>query len=109
MGQGTGNFELPREMFEEQAKRRVNLGLVIGEIVKQNEIHVDNDRVRQTIEEYASSYEQPDEVVKFYYGNQQQLAAVQNIVLEDQVVDWVMEQVNVVDEKTTFAALTEQG
>jgi trigger factor len=109
MGQGAGNFELPREMFEEQAKRRVNLGLVIGEIIKQNEIQVDNDRVRQTIEEYAASYEQPDEVVKFYYGNQQQLAAVQNIVLEDQVVDWVMEQVNVVDDKTTFAALTEQG
>jgi trigger factor len=109
MGQGAGNFELPREMFEEQAKRRVNLGLVIGEIIKQNEIQVDNDRVRQTIEEYAASYEQPDEVVKYYYGNQQQLAAVQNIVLEDQVVDWVMEQVDVVDDKTTFAALTEQG
>jgi trigger factor len=109
MGQGAGKFELPREMFEEQAKRRVNLGLVIGEIIKQNEIQVDNDRVRQTIEEYAASYEQPDEVVKYYYGNQQQLAAVQNIVLEDQVVDWVMEQVDVVDDKTTFAALTEQG
>jgi trigger factor len=109
MGQGTGNFELPREMFEEQAKRRVNLGLVIGEIVKQNEIQVDNDRVRQTIEEHAASYEQPEEVVKYYYGNQQQLAAIQNIVLEDQVVDWVMEEVGVVDDKTTFAALTEQG
>jgi trigger factor len=109
MGQGAGSFELPRDMFEEQAKRRVTLGLLIGEIIKQNEIQVDNDRVRQTIEEYAASYEQPDEVVKYYYGNQQQLAAVQNVVLEDQVVDWVIEQVNVVDDETTFAALTEQG
>ncbi|MEW8071504.1 MAG: trigger factor [Candidatus Thiodiazotropha sp.] len=109
MGQGAGSFELPREMFEDQAKRRVALGLLIGEIIKQNEIQVDNDRVRQTIEEYAASYEQPEEVVKFYYGNQQQLASVQNVVLEDQVVDWVMEQVGVVDDETTFAALTEQG
>ncbi|MET0002499.1 MAG: trigger factor [Candidatus Thiodiazotropha sp.] len=109
MGQGGGSFELPREMFEDQARRRVTLGLLIGEIIKQNEIQVDNDRVRQTIEEYAASYEQPEEVVKFYYGNQQQLASVQNVVLEDQVVDWVIEQVEVVDDETTFAALTEQG
>jgi trigger factor len=109
MGQSAGSFELPRDMFEKQARRRVTLGLLIGEIIKQNEIQVDNDRVRQTIEEYASSYEQPDEVVKYYYGNQQQLAAVQNVVLEDQVVDWVMGQVNIVDDETTFAALTEQG
>ncbi|MES9976024.1 trigger factor [Candidatus Thiodiazotropha sp. LNASS1] len=109
MGQGAGSFELPREMFEDQARRRVTLGLLIGEIIKQNEIQVDNDRVRQTIEEYAASYEQPEEVVKFYYGNQQQLASVQNVVLEDQVVDWVIEQVEVVDDETTFTALTEQG
>jgi trigger factor len=109
MGQGAGRFELPRDMFEEQAKRRVTLGLLVSEIVKQNEIQVDNNRVRQTIEDYAASYEQPDEVVKYYYGNQQQLAAVQNVVLEDQVVDWVMDQVNVVDDGTTFAALTAQG
>ncbi|MEW8507563.1 MAG: trigger factor [Candidatus Thiodiazotropha sp.] len=109
MGANTDSIELPREMFEEQAKRRVALGLLIAEIIKQNGIQVDNDRVRKTIEEYAASYEQPDEVVKFYYGNQQQLASVQNIVLEDQVVDWIMEQVEVVDDKTTFAALTAQG
>ncbi|MCU7855653.1 MAG: trigger factor, partial [Candidatus Thiodiazotropha sp. (ex Lucinoma borealis)] len=70
MGQGAGSFELPREMFEEQAKRRVTLGLVIGEIIKQNDIQVDNDRVSKTIEEFAASYEQPEEVVKYYYGNQ---------------------------------------
>jgi trigger factor len=109
IGGGAGGFELPRDMFEKQARRRVTLGLLIGEIIKQNGIQVDNDRVRKTIEEYAASYEQPDEVVKFYYGNQQQLASVQNVVLEDQVVDWIMKQVDVVDDQTTFAALTEQG
>ncbi|MCU7848528.1 MAG: trigger factor [Candidatus Thiodiazotropha sp. (ex Lucinoma kastoroae)] len=109
MGQGAGSFELPREMFVEQAKRRVTLGLVIGEIIKQNDIQVDNDRVHNTIEEFAASYEQPEEVVKYYYGNQQQLASVQNVVLEDQIVDWVMDQATVSDEQTTFAALTEQS
>ncbi|MCU7881904.1 MAG: trigger factor [Candidatus Thiodiazotropha sp. (ex Lucinoma aequizonata)] len=107
--QVAGSFELPHEMFEEQAKRRVTLGLVIGEIIKQNDIQVDNDRVRKTIEEFAASYEQPEEVVKHYYGNQQQLASVQNVVLEDQIVDWVMDQATVSDEQTTFAALTEQS
>ncbi|MET0067818.1 MAG: trigger factor [Candidatus Thiodiazotropha sp.] len=109
LGQGAGTFELPREMFEDQAKRRVTLGLVIGEIVKQNDLKVDNDRVRKKIEEYAASYEKPEEVVNYYYSNEQQLAAVGNVVLEDQVVDWVLDQVSVVDEASNFAALTEQG
>ncbi|MEJ2393327.1 MAG: trigger factor [Candidatus Thiodiazotropha sp.] len=107
--QGAGSLELPRDMFEEQARRRVTLGLVIGEIIKRNDIQIDNDRVRKTIEDFASSYEQPEEVVKYYYGNQQQLASIQNVVLEDQVVDWVLEQTEVNDEQTTFAELTAEG
>jgi trigger factor len=109
LGQGAGSLELPRDMFEEQARRRVTLGLVVGEIIKQNDIQIDNDRVRKTIEDFASSYEQPEEVMKYYYGNQEQLASVQNVVLEDQVVDWVLEQTEVTDEQTTFAALTSEG
>ncbi|MEJ2453022.1 MAG: trigger factor [Candidatus Thiodiazotropha sp.] len=109
IGQGAGSLELPRDMFEEQARRRVTLGLVIGEIIKRNDIQIDNDRVRKTIEDFASSYEQPEEVVKYYYGNQQQLASIQNVVLEDQVVDWVLEQTEVVEEPTTFATLTSEG
>ena len=109
IGQGAGSLELPRDMFEEQARRRVTLGLVIGEIIKQNEIQIDNDRVRKTVEDFASTYEQPEEVVKYYYGNQEQLAAVQNVVLEDQVVDWALEQAEVIDEQTSFADLTSEG
>jgi trigger factor len=109
LGQGSGNFELPREMFEEQAKKRVTLGLVVGEIVKQNDIQVDNNRVKTRIDEFAASYEKPEEVVNYYYSNEQQLAAVRNVVLEDQVVDWVVDQVTVTDEQTTFATITDQG
>ncbi len=108
-GQAAGSLELPRDMFEEQARRRINLGLVIGEIIKQHDIQIDNDRVRKTIEDFASTYEQPEEVVKYYYGNQEQLAGVQNIVLEDQVADWVLEQVEVIEEQTTFAAVASEG
>ncbi len=103
------SMELPREMFEEQAKRRVILGLLIAEIIKQNEIQLDADRVRRTIEEYAASYEKPEEVVEHYYANHEQLAAVQNVVLEDQVVDWVLENAQVEDENTSFSALTDEG
>ena len=109
LGQGAGSMELPRDMFEEQARRRVTLGLVIGEVIKQNDIQIDNERVRKTIEDFASSYEKPEEVVNYYYGNKEQLASVQNIVLEDQVVDWILEQIEVNDEQTTFAALTSEG
>ncbi len=106
---GAGSVELPRDMFVDQAKRRVSLGLLIAEIIKQHKIELDSERVRKTIEEYAASYETPDEVIKHYYGNREQLAAVQNVVLEDQVVDWVLEQAKVTDEPTSFAALTAQA
>ncbi|MET0042515.1 MAG: trigger factor [Candidatus Thiodiazotropha sp. 6PLUC3] len=109
LGQGAGTFELPREMFEEQAKKRVTLGLVISEIVKQNDIQVDNDRVKKRIDEFAASYEKPEEVVNYYYNDEQQLAAVRNVVMEDQVVDWILDQVTITDEQTTFAELTDQG
>lgn len=107
--QGSGSIELPRDMFEDQAKRRISLGLLIGELIKQNNIELDSDRVRKTIEEFAASYEDPQQVVDYYYGNRDQLAAVQNVVLEDQVVDWVLGQVEVKDEPTSFEALTAEG
>lgn len=88
---------LPSEMFEAQATRRVKLGLIVNAIVEQNEIQVDDERVKAMVEEMASSYEQPDQVVKYYYSNQQQLSQIQNVVLEEQVVDRILEGANVTD------------
>ena len=88
---------LPSEMFETQAIRRVKLGLIVNAIVEQNGIQVDDERVKSMIEDMASSYEQPEQVVKYYYSNQQQLAQVQNVVLEEQVVDKVLEGASVTD------------
>jgi trigger factor len=106
---GSGSIELPDNLFEEQAKRRVSLGLVIGEIIKQHQIELDRERVRSTIEEFAASYEDSDEVIKHYLANRNQMAAIENVVLEDQVVDWVLAQVEVSDEQSSFAALTVGG
>jgi trigger factor len=106
---GAGSMELPDNLFEGQAKRRVALGLLIGEVIKQNQIELDRDRVRRTLEDLASSYEDADEVIKHYQGNREQMAAIENLVLEDQVVDWVLEQAQVEEEPSTFAALTAAG
>jgi trigger factor len=107
MAQGghSANLELPTELFEEQAKRRVSLGLIIAEVVKANDIQLDEARVRSRVEELAQSYEQPQEVIDYYYSNQQQLAGMQNMVIEEQVVDWVLEQAQVEDETTVFSDL----
>ena len=98
-------IELPVSLFEEQARKRVALGLVVGEVLRANEIRLDQDRLRRRIERFAESYEDPDEVVRWYYGNREALRPIENLVLEDQVVDWVLGRVTVEDEQTTFAAL----
>jgi trigger factor len=103
---GGGSMELPRNLFEEHAKRRVALGLIVAEVVKQNDIKVDQERVNNTIAEIASSYEKPQEVIDFYSNSRKQRASVENLVLEDQVVDWVLEHAQVEEVLSTFKTLT---
>ncbi|WP_373187438.1 trigger factor [Halopseudomonas sp.] len=94
--------QLPAELFEEQAKRRVSLGLVVAEVVKQNEIKPDNDRVRAMVEELASAYQEPEQVVNWYYQNEQQLAEIQSVVLEEQVVDTVLQKAQVTSKQVPY-------
>ena len=108
-GVGGSRFELPDSLFEEKARRRVALGLIIGEVVKANGIEVDPKRVREAVEDMASTYENPREVVALYYRSKEHLASFQSLALEGQVVDWVQSQVAVQDEQTTFQALTEEA
>ncbi len=93
---------LPNEMFTEQAERRVSLGLIIGEIVKSSELKVDAERVRKYIEETASSYDKPQEVIDYYYQNQQMLSGVESVVLEDMVVDSILEKAQVTDKTVGY-------
>ena len=74
----------------------------MAEMARQNQIMIDGARVRKAIETVAETYEQPLEVVQMYYGNQQLLESVENIVLAEQVVDWVVEQARVTDETMSF-------
>ena len=103
---GEAGFELPDDLFQEQARRRVALGLVIAEVVKANEIKVDRVRVREVVEDMASTYEQPQDVIDYYYSDKGHLASVESLTLEDQVVDWVMENAHVEDVAATFEELT---
>ena len=94
--------QLPAELFEEQAKRRVVLGLIVAEVVKQFELKPDEARVRELIEEMASAYQEPEQVVAWYYKNDQQMNEVRSVVLEEQVVDTVLQKANVTDKAVSY-------
>jgi trigger factor len=102
--QTANSFEL-----QANAERRVKLGVLVTAIVKQNRIQIDPDRVRETIETIAASYEKPEEVVQWYYGNQELLSTVQSAVIEEQAVDWMLEYsgIQAANTPTTFDALVE--
>ncbi len=101
-------IDLPLDLFEEQAKRRVSLGLIVAEVIKINQIKLDEDRVKDKIAKFAQGYDKPQEVIDYYSSNKEQMSLVHNIVLEEQVVDWVMEQAKVEDVKSGFEEVTAQ-
>jgi len=96
------DLKLPRDAFEEQARRRVALGLILGEIIQKNDIKIDADKVRSAIENMARSYERPEDVVKWYYADESRLDDVRQMVLEDQTVEWLVAQAKVSDEPMKF-------
>ena len=99
------NFEglnLSRDTFADQAKRRVALGLILAEIVKQNDLKVDPTKVRAAIEKMAQSYDQPEEVINWHYADKSRLTEVEQMVLEDEAVAWLMSNVKVTDESVNF-------
>jgi len=93
---------LPGDLFREQANRRVVSGLILGEVINQQELKPDPGKVKEAVEEIASTYESPDEVVNWYYGNKEQLATVESSVLEDQVFDYILDQAEVTETKVTY-------
>ncbi len=98
-------IEVSEEMLEhfmEPARKRVRSGLLLSEVAKQNDIVMDGAKVREAIEEIAQTYEQPREVVQMYYSDQRLLQAVENSVLENQVVDWVVNNAKVTDKPMSF-------
>ncbi|ACE83430.1 trigger factor [Cellvibrio japonicus] len=93
---------LPDTMFQEEASRRVTLGLIVGEIVKSAKLKPDAKRIKSMIEEIASTYQEPQEVIDYYNSNQELLAGVESAVLEDQVVDHILSKAKVSDVDSTY-------
>jgi trigger factor len=93
---------LPDDMFTENAQRRVKLGLVLSELVSRLELKPDADKVRGMIDEMASTYEDPEEVVNYYYSNQEQLASVESRVMEDQLVEKLLEDANILEKECSY-------
>lgn len=106
-GMTTKDINLPPEIFQAQAQRRVRLGLILAETVKRNGLTAKPDQVRAVIEEQAQSFEQPQEMVRWYYQQPERLAEVEAVVLEDNVVAWALKQAKVEDLSTPFQDLME--
>jgi trigger factor len=104
--QATGAQQQPDpaivQAFMEPARERVKAGLLMGELARQNKIRIDAAKVRETIETVANTYEQPAEVMQLYYGNQRLMEQVESSVLEEQVVDWALENAKVTAKAMKF-------
>ncbi|SBP89049.1 trigger factor [Thiomonas delicata] len=93
---------LSADLFREQAERRVRLGLIVAELVKQNELHAKPEQVRAHVESLAASYETPQDVIRWYYGDAQRLSEVESLVIENNVADFVFAQAKTTDKALSF-------
>ncbi|SBS36680.1 Trigger factor [Marinomonas spartinae] len=96
-GQGFDASQLPAELFQEEASKRAKLGLLIAEVIKQQELKVEDDRVHAFLEDMAQAYQEPQQVIDYYLKNKEQLSQVQSAVLEEQVVDKLLETAQITD------------
>ena len=94
--------ELPAELFTEQARDRVKVGLLLGEVIKSNSLTVDDARVQVLIETVASAYEDPKEVVAYYNSNKELLQGMRNVALEEQAIEKVLDAAKVIEQKAKF-------
>lgn len=94
--------DFPREMFEEQAVKRVKLGLLFSEYVKKHELKVDKERVDATIEKMASAYESPEELKKWYAEDQKRTAEVEALVMEEMVAEKILDNAELVEKSMSY-------
>ncbi|MDH2998154.1 trigger factor [Pasteurellaceae bacterium LFhippo2] len=94
--------QLPAELFEADAKRRVQVGLLLSSVIGSNKLEVNEERVKETIAELASAYEQPAEVIEYYAKNRQLTENIRNVVLEEQAVETVLAKAKVTEKASSF-------
>lgn len=104
-GMNVKNMPFPRELFTAQAERRVRLGLILAEVVKTNKLEATADQVKAQVEEFAQAYEDPQQVLKYYYSDRRRLAEVEALVLEENVVNYVLGKVKVTEKSVAFDEL----
>jgi len=98
-------MQLPRELFTAQAERRVRLGLILAEVVKANKLEATEEQVKAQIEDFAQSYEDPQQVLKYYFSDRRRLAEVEALVLEENVVNYVLGKAKVSEKPVSFDEL----
>ena len=101
--------EIPADVFLPQAERRVRLGLVVAELVKANKLEATPEQIKAHVDDLASSYEKPEDVVRWYFGDRQRLAEVEAVVIENNVTEFVLGQAKVTDKKVSFDELMGQA
>ncbi len=94
--------ELPIDLYMDKARRRVKLGLISAELVKRHNLDAKPEQIKALLQSYAQSFEQPEEVVKYHYSDPARLKDVEHMVLEENVVDWVMQTAKVTEKQMTF-------
>jgi trigger factor len=104
-GMTTQDLTLPPDLFADRASRRIKVGLLVAELVKKNDLGPKPEQIRKVIEEHAESFEQPEQLVRWYYGDPARLAEVEALVMEDNVVEWAMGKMKVEEKPTDFDEL----
>ena len=104
-GMDVKNMPFPQELFATKAERRVRLGLILSQLVSENQLHATQEQVKAQIEDFAQSYEDPKEVLKYYYGDRRRLAEVEALVLEENVVNYVLGKAKVTAKAVAFDEL----
>ncbi len=99
------DIQLPGELFADRARSRVTLGLLVADIVRKQDLAARPEQVRKVIEEHADSFEQPAEMVRWFYGQPERMAEVEAVVMEDNVVEWALGRMKVEDTPTAFEDL----
>ena len=102
------DLELSLDVFRPQAEERVALGLIIAELVRNEQLHAKPEQIKALVTETAQTYEQPDAVVRWHYEKPERLRDFEAMVLEQNVVDWILARAKVTDEPATFEAIMGQ-
>jgi trigger factor len=99
------DMPFPADLFTSQADRRVRLGLILSEMVKSNNLQATADQIKAYVDDFARAYEDPQQVVKYYFSDRNRLAEVEALVLEENVVNFVLSKAKVTEKAVSFDEL----